>query len=96
MEVDKAPGLRRVAWNLRGDPPAQGGAGQPGAANPAGRGAQPAAPQVAVQFGGGRGGGGAPLAAPGRYTATLGKQVGETVTPIGQPQPFRVTSIQPQ
>ena len=108
MEVDKAPGLRRVTWNLRGDPPAQAaspqGAGQPGSAGspqaagqPAGRGGQPAAtPQVPAQFGGGRGGGGLPLAAPGRYTATLGKQVGETVTPIGTPQTFRVASIQPQ
>jgi hypothetical protein len=109
MDVDKAPGLRRVTWNLRADPPAPGGAGQPGAATPAGRGGQPGAatpagrggqppptPQVAAQFGGGRGGGAGVLAAPGRYTATLGKQVGDSVTPIGPPQTFRVTSIQPQ
>jgi photosystem II stability/assembly factor-like uncharacterized protein len=76
MEIDKAPGLRRVAWNLRGDPVA-------------------GAPQ------GGRGGGGfggrgnqGTLVAAGRYTATLAKQVGETVTPVGQPQVFRVIPIQ--
>ena len=93
MEVDKTPGLRRVTWNLRPDPPApaaQGGAPQ------AGRGGQPpATPPAGIQiFGGGRGGG--QPAAPGRYTATLGKQVGETVTPVGAPQVFRVVSVQPQ
>ena len=83
MEVEKGPGLRRVAWDLRGDPPsaAQGG----------GRGAAPpVAPQV---FGGGRGGNQGPLATPGRYTAMLGKMVGETVTPVGSPQVFRVTPV---
>ena len=113
MEVDKAPGLRRVTWNLRPDPPApaapQGG-GAPGAAAPqggrggdpagaqqAGRGGQAAAALAAagIQFGGGRGGGGAP-AAPGRYTATLQKQVGDAFTNVGQPQSFRVVNIQPQ
>jgi hypothetical protein len=46
LEVDKTPGLRRVAWNLRPDPPAapQGQqAQQPGF----GRGGQAAAPPVA-------------------------------------------------
>jgi hypothetical protein len=105
MEVDKAPGLRRVTWNLRPDPPAppqggqQGGqpGGQQGGQQQAGRGGQPAAtpPAAAVQFGGGRGGGGAP-AAPGRYTATLQKQVGDAFTNVGQPQSFRVVNIQPQ
>jgi photosystem II stability/assembly factor-like uncharacterized protein len=80
---DKTPGLRRVTWNLRADPPAanQGG----------GRGAAPAAPAQAF---GGRGGNQGAPAAPGRYTATLGKKVGQTVTPIGTPQTFRVTQVQ--
>ena len=36
----------------------------------------------------------AALVAAGRYTATLGKKVGETVTPIGTPQVFRVIPVQ--
>ena len=108
MEVDKTPGLRRVTWNLRADPPApsaapggQQGGGQTGrggdaaaAQQRAAAGLPPTAPPMQI-FGVGRGGGGAP-AAPGRYTATLQKQVGEAFTNVGQPQSFRVTSIQPQ
>ena len=85
MDVDKTPGLRRVAWNLRGDPPAAG--------QGAGRGAQPQG--GAQPFFGGRGNQGGPLAAAGRYTARLGRQVGDKVEPIGPPQSFRVTPIQP-
>src|SRR5262249_43520565 len=80
MEIDKQPGLRRVAWNLRGDPP-------PASSNP----------QQGRGFGGGFGGRGGPpqgpLVASGRYRATLGKLVGDTVTPIGSPQPFTVVQI---
>jgi hypothetical protein len=81
LEIDKQPGLRRVAWNLRSDPPA-GGANQG-----QGRG-----------FGGGGFGGRGgpplgPLVTPGRYRATLGKLVGDTVTPIGSPQSFTVVQI---
>jgi hypothetical protein len=81
LELDKAPGLRRITWNLRGETAAgnQGG----------GRGAAPAAPQGFA----GRGGNQGPLATAGRYTATLGKRVGETVTAIGSPQSFRVTQV---
>ncbi|MEO5896979.1 MAG: hypothetical protein ABIS06_14895 [Vicinamibacterales bacterium] len=81
-DLEKAPGLRRVTWNLRGDPPAanQGG----------GRGA---APTPAPQGFAGRGGTQGPPATPGRYTATLGKKVGTTVTPIGAPQTFRVSQV---
>ena len=97
MEVDKAQGLRRVVWNLRGDPPAagQGAGGRGQGAGAAGAGGADAAQQAAIQqFLGGRGGGGAPLAAPGLYSAQLGKQVGDKVEPIGAPQTFRVTAIQ--
>lgn len=79
MSVDKGVGLRRVLWNLRGDPP-QGQAGQG-----AGRGGAP-------QFGRG-GGGGAPLVAAGSYRAQLGKKTGDTVTPIGPAQTFRVLEV---
>ncbi len=96
MDVDKAPGLRRVVWNLRGDPPAAGqGAGRGQGAGAAGAAGADAAQQAAIQqFLGGRGGGGGPLATPGLYSAQLGKQVGDKVEPIGPPQTFRVTAIQ--
>ena len=81
MDLDKAPGLRRVVWNLRGEAPA--------ATPQTGRGTAPA---PAAQIGG-RGANQGPLAPAGRYTATLGKVVGETVTAVGSPQVFRVTSI---
>ena len=81
MELDKQPGLRRVAWNLRGEPAA------PSANQGQGRG-----------FGGGRFGGRGgppqgPLVSPGRYRATLGKLVGDSVTPIGSPQSFTVVQL---
>ena len=41
---------------------------------------------------GGRGGGGA-TAEPGRYRIVLGKLVGETFTPIGQPQFVQVVDL---
>jgi photosystem II stability/assembly factor-like uncharacterized protein len=76
LDLEKTAGLRRVAWNLRTDPPAAPAGGV------AGRGA-------------GRGGFGGrgnqpPLVEPGRYRATLGRMVGDIVTPIGQPQTFAV------
>ncbi|HEX6976459.1 MAG TPA: hypothetical protein VF147_18760, partial [Vicinamibacterales bacterium] len=84
MEIDKTAGLKRVAWNLRSDPAAQ----------PAGQAGRGAGGGQAFGGGFGRGNQGA-LVTPGRYRATLGKQVGETVTPIGQPQTFAVVQIQP-
>jgi photosystem II stability/assembly factor-like uncharacterized protein len=85
LDLDGAPGLRRATWNLRREPPAPG---EPAAAG--GRGAG--------QAGGGRGfgRGGAPqgaLVEPGRYRATLGRLVGDIVTPIGQPQSFAVVQL---
>jgi photosystem II stability/assembly factor-like uncharacterized protein len=82
MDVDKNAGLRRVAWNLRTDPPAGAPAGGRGAGGGGGG------------FGGGRGG--APqgtLVAPGTYRATLGRKTGDNVTPIGPSQTFRVVAI---
>jgi len=82
ITLDKAQGLKRVLWNLRADPPAGGG---PGAGGPAG-----APPQFA-----GRGGGpGGTVVAPGTYHAQLGKKVGDTVTPLGAIQTFRVLEIE--
>jgi hypothetical protein len=88
MDVDKAQGLRRVVWNLRGDAPAPGAGAQGG-----GRGGQGGGGGQAAF--GGRGGQGGPIAQPGIYKAQLGKQVGDKVEPIGAAQTFRVTSIQP-
>jgi len=82
LEVDKQSGLRRVAWNLRTDPPAPGS--NPGQGRGFGAGG----------FGGGRGGPPqGPLVAPGRYRATLAKLVGDTVTTLGPPQSFTVVPI---
>jgi hypothetical protein len=44
---------------------------------------------------GGRGGRGGPLVRPGSYTVTLGKLVGTTVTPVGQPQRVEVVPLEP-
>jgi hypothetical protein len=77
LEMEKAAGLRRVAWNLRPDSPA------------AAAGATPA-PQP---FGFGRGGAQVQPVAPGRYIATLGKLAGDQVTAIGSPQSFQVSQI---
>ena len=87
MELDKAEGLRRTVWNLRADPPALTPApgGQPGGAPQGGAAGQAGPAGGRFQQ--------APLAAAGRYQAVLGKQVGETVTPIGPPQTFHVVQI---
>ena len=83
MDVDKSAGLRRVAWNLRTDPPAGGtqASGRGGGGGGAG-------------FGGGRGGAAqGTLVTPGTYRATLGRKTGDTVTPIGPSQTFRVVQV---
>jgi len=53
-------------------------------------GAAPAGRAGGGGFGGNRLG---PLVEPGRYTATLGKQVGDDVTAVGKPQSFQVTAL---
>jgi hypothetical protein len=58
---------------------------------------EPAANQNQAGRGGFGGRGGqplGPLVSPGRYRATLGKLVGDTVTPFGQPQTFSVVPLQ--
>jgi hypothetical protein len=77
--ADKSPGLRRILWNMRMDPPPPGagrGAGAPG------------------QFGGRGGAPGGALVPSGTYYAQLGKQVGDVVTPIGPMQMFRVLDVE--
>ena len=81
LDLDKASGLRRIAWNLRTDPlpvnPADQGRGGGGFG------------------GGGRGAGnqGTPVAA-GRYRATIGRLAGDKVTPVGDPVSFSVLPIE--
>jgi hypothetical protein len=90
LEVDETAGLRRVAWNLRGEPVAgQGQGGGRGAGG--GGGGQGGGPSTAL--GAGRGGNQGPLVAPGTYRATLQRQVGDELTPIGPAQTFRVLQI---
>ena len=83
LDLDKASGLRRIAWNLRTDPPP---------ANPADQG------RGGGGFGGGgfggRGGNQGTLVAPGRYRATIGKLAGDKVTAMGQPVVFNVLPIE--
>ena len=81
LEVDKQPGLRRVAWNLRSDPPPPGN--QLRAAESAA--AVDSADEAVRRR--------VRSCAAGRYRATLGKLVGDTVTPIGSPQSFTVVQI---
>ena len=81
LDLEKTPGLRRIAWNLRGDP----------AAAPAG--GAPAAGGFGGGFGGGRGGGGGTPAAAGRYRAQIATLVGDKVTPVGPVQTFSVVVI---
>jgi hypothetical protein len=82
LEIDKAAGLRRVAWNLRGEAQATSQGGGRGGADGGqggfvGRGGQPQGP----------------LVAPGTYRATLSRVVGDQVTPLGASQTFRVVAI---
>ena len=86
LDLDNSAGVKRVSWNLTGAPPA------PPAAAPGAPGAPPAG--RAGGGGGGRGGGGGGAAVPqGRYTATIGKVVGGTFTPIGSGQAFYVVPL---
>ena len=90
LDVSKTAGLNRTTWNLRGEPPAGEGRGGGRGGGPAG-GAGGDQPAQAV---GGRGAAPqGPLAPPGRYRATLGRQSGDTVTPIGQPVSFQVVPL---
>jgi photosystem II stability/assembly factor-like uncharacterized protein len=86
LNLEKHPGLRRLSWNLRGDPPPPGSDPPASSGGPSG------------QVGGQSGGRGGPLQGslvpPGRYRATLGKMVGDTVTPVGPPQTFGVVQVQ--
>jgi hypothetical protein len=113
LDLEKTAGLRRIAWNLRGDAPTAataGRGGEPGTADdeqqaggqaqagqaqtpPAGRGGAQTAAPAAPQAGFGRGGAQAALVPAGRYTAVLGKMIGDKVTPVGPSQSFQVVVV---
>jgi hypothetical protein len=85
LDLSNHPGMRRVVWDLRGDRAAVnelGGAG--GGPGP-----------VGDTPGRTRGGAGSQRVAvePGLYTATLGRLVDGTLTPIGSPQSFQVLPL---
>ncbi|HEX6315614.1 MAG TPA: hypothetical protein VFZ73_12180, partial [Gemmatimonadaceae bacterium] len=103
-ELDKTPGLRRVAWGLVPDAPATpgrgGGAGGGRGAGTPDSASAPGTPTMASctaapgrgGFGGGRGGGGQRVPN-GSYTATIGRMIGTIVTPIGPSQSFLVLPL---
>jgi hypothetical protein len=79
LDLDKSSGVRRIAWNLRGEPaPAAAQQGRGGFGGGGGRGAGPVGTVVE----------------PGRYRATVARVAGNTVTPIGAPQSFTVLPIE--
>jgi photosystem II stability/assembly factor-like uncharacterized protein len=79
LDLDKSSGVRRIAWNLRGEPaPAAAPQGRGGFGGGGGRGAGPVGTVVE----------------PGRYRATVARVAGNTVTPIGAPQSFTVLPIE--
>jgi photosystem II stability/assembly factor-like uncharacterized protein len=96
FEIANGAGLRRVAWNLRADPPPPqaGRAGRAGEAGEAGRAGEAGARGFQPSGGGGRGAQQGPLVTPGRYHAQLGKQIGNDVTPVGNAQAFMVVPLE--
>jgi hypothetical protein len=99
LPLPSEPGVNRVAWDLRGEPPAQrqttdsGASGRGGRGNDATTGGDEQEPQ-ALGFGGGRGGQpqGARVA-PGRYRAAIGKLEGDRFVAIGDAQVFEVVPL---
>ena len=82
MDVDKTAGLRRSPGTCAAirRPATQAGGRRGGGGG--------------GRIGGGRGGAPAgTLVTPGTYRATLGRKTGDTVTPIGPSQTFRVVAI---
>jgi photosystem II stability/assembly factor-like uncharacterized protein len=99
IELSKAPGVHRIAWDLNHEAPAAP-AGQTAGGGRGGRGGGAGAAggaggddQEQPQFFGGRGGRQGPPVSSGRYRATIGKLAGDTFTAIGQPQSFAVVPL---
>jgi photosystem II stability/assembly factor-like uncharacterized protein len=86
ITVPADPGMHRVAWDLRGEPPpAQGGRG--------GRGGEGGADQEPPAQSSGRGRQEGPVVATGRYRAIIGKLTGDNFTAIGEPVSFAVVPL---
>ncbi len=96
LDLARNPGVQRIAWNLRGEAPAAPGGrgGGRGGVNVAQAEDDDEDQEEQPPAFGGRGGPpqGAPVPA-GRYRATLGRLVGDIVTPIGEPQSFQVLPL---
>ena len=78
LDLDKTPGLRRIAWNLRTEAPPRGNAGA----------------QAGFGGFGGRGGLQGTPVPQGRYRAQLARLSGDKITPIGQSVSFNVIPIE--
>ncbi|MEO6222779.1 MAG: glycosyl hydrolase [Vicinamibacterales bacterium] len=91
IDLDGAPGIRRVVWNLTSAPPPPPPAAVPAAGAPDG---PPIAGRGGRGGGGGFGGrgGGTPVEQ-GRYTVTIGKVVNGTFTAVGPGQSFSVVPL---
>jgi photosystem II stability/assembly factor-like uncharacterized protein len=95
LDLQRTPGVHRIAWNLRGEPPpAQSGRGGGGrAAARTERGEEEQDDPPSPTFGGRGGAPQGPVMPAGRYRATLGKLAGDVVTPIGVPQAFQIVAL---
>jgi len=108
LDLEKTTGMHRIAWNLRAEAPAgEGGRGGRGGGPDrlAGQGTEPGTTELSEApeeeeaqdeppaFGGRGGPPQGPPVGPGRYRATLGRLVGETLTAIGEPQTFQVVPL---
>ena len=85
LELSAGVGMNRIAWDLRGEPPAS----TPGGGRGGGAGGDQ---EPGAQFFG-RGRAGGPFVATGRYRATIGKVSGDKFTPIGDSQTFTVIPL---
>jgi photosystem II stability/assembly factor-like uncharacterized protein len=98
LDLQRTAGVYRVAWNLRGEAPAGGRGGGRGSVvaqseENSVREEEEEQDEPPPAFGGRGGPPQGPVVAPGRYKATLGKLVGDVVTPIGEPQWFQVVPL---
>jgi hypothetical protein len=86
-QLDSSPGLRRISWNLFGDPPAQPSADAPAAADAA-------APAMTLCVSPPAMGRNAPSRVQaGVYRATIGTMTGTDLTVIGPAQTFSVLPL---
>jgi photosystem II stability/assembly factor-like uncharacterized protein len=94
LALPTGAGLSRIAWDLRGEAPrtretTDAGAGRGGGAGASSDDQEPSTPAL-----GGRGGPPqGPPVSPGRYRAAIGRLDGETFTPVGESQTFRVIPL---